>query len=302
MTLAPLREFAGGYLLTSLLLFGLVFSQASFADITLQQADGENLVIPQAAKKIITLAPNLAEIVFAAGAGERLIAVVEYSNFPEQVAEIQRVGDAFRVDLERIVALEPDLVIAWASGNPQTALQKLEQLGFTVLQVEITRPEEIADTVEMLAHAAGTDVIGKEVANRLRRELANLKQEYLGKTEVSYFYQVAARPLYTVNGQHIISRGLELCGGKNIFSELSSLAPQIDREAVIIADPQIMLAGRTPGEPASLDVWRDWSRLQAVEDNNLFYLPADQVSQATPRFLTSMALACQLLDQVRTPN
>ena len=302
MILAPFRDYVGGHLVTILLVFCLVFSQTGFADITLQQADGETLVIAQAATRVITLAPNLAEIVFAAGAGERLVAVVEYSNFPEQVTEIQRVGNAFRIDLERIVALEPDLVIAWASGNPQTALQKLEQLGFPVLQVEISQPEEIAGTVEMLAHAMGTDDTGQEVARQLREKLANLKQQYTGKTDVSYFYQVAARPLFTVNGQHIISRGLELCGGKNIFSELSSLAPQIDREAVIIADPQTMIAALAPGETTSLDIWRDWPRLQAIESDNLFYLSADEISQATPRFLDSMVLACQFLDQVRKSN
>jgi iron complex transport system substrate-binding protein len=279
--------------------FGLLATHTCIADITLPQANGETLTLPGPAERIITLAPNLAELVFAAGAGGQLKAVVEYSNFPAQVTQIPRVGDAFRIDLERIIELEPDLVIAWKSGNPQTALQKLKQLGITVWQIEITRPEEIANTVENISRAAGTDDKGEAVARQLRAKLANLQQQNSKKAPVDYFYQIAARPLYTINGQHIISRSLEICGGQNVFSDLPALAPQISRESVILANPQAMIAPETPGEAPALQVWQDWPRLQAVGNNSMLYLPADEISQATPRLLDRIDLACKLLDKVR---
>ena len=210
------------WLVRSLFLFtlsvsvGLITAQTSFAGITLPQANGETLSLPLPAERIITLAPNLAELVFAAGAGEQLKAVVEYSNFPAQVKQIPRIGDAFRIDLERIIELEPDLVIAWKSGNPQTALQKLEQLGFTVWQIEITRPEEIAEAVETISRAAGTQSVGQPVARNLRDKLADLRQQNADKSPVDYFYQIAPRPLYTINGQHIISRSLEEIGRAHV--------------------------------------------------------------------------------------
>jgi iron complex transport system substrate-binding protein len=290
----------GRIFLAVIVFCGLGTAHSTTASITLPQANGESLTLSSPAERIITLAPNLAELVFAAGAGEHLKAVVEYSNFPEQVAQIPRVGDAFRIDLERIIELKPDLVIAWKSGNPQTALQKLQQLGIRVWQIEISRPEEIADAVENISHAAGTQDIGEAVALQLRKRLTDLQKQNADKTPVDFFYQIAPRPLYTINNQHIISRSLAVCGGHNVFSELPTLAPQVSRESVIIANPQVMIAPETANNPPGLLVWQDWPQLQAVQNNNMLYLPADEISQATPRLLDSIDLACKLLDEVRS--
>jgi iron complex transport system substrate-binding protein len=299
MTGGVARAPVGRFFLALIFFTGLGKAQLSAADISLVQASGETLSLARPATRIVTLAPNLAELVFAAGAGEQLEAVVEYSNFPARVAQIPRVGDAFRIDLERIIELNPDLVIAWKSGNPQTALQKLQQLGVKVWQIEITRPEEIAETVANISRAAGTEAAGQAVASQLRNRLEVLQRENSGKVPVDYFYQIAARPLYTVNGQHIISRSLAICGGRNVFADLPALAPQINREAVINADPQVMIAPENPGEAPALLAWQEWPHLRAVQNNSLFYLPADEISQATPRLLDSIDLACQLLDQLR---
>ena len=282
-----------------ILLCSLATTAVADAEIELSQATGETLTLPEPARRIITLAPNLAELIFAAGAGEQLKAVVEYSNFPAEVAKLPRVGDAFRIDLERIIQLDPDLVIAWHSGNPQTALQKLQQLGITVWQLEITRPEQIADAVESMSRAAGTESTGVARARQLREQLAGLQRKNANKTPLNYFYQIAARPLYTINDQHIISRSLAVCAGHNVFSELAALAPQISRESVIIANPQVMIAPETPGDPPALLTWQDWPQLQAVKNGHMLYLPADEISQATPRLLDSIELACKLLDEVR---
>jgi len=296
------RVLARRFLLTLSISFGLIAAQTSVAGISLPQANGETLILSGPAMRIITLAPNLAELVFSAGAGDRLEAVVEYSNFPAQVAQLPRIGDAFRIDLERIIEIEPDLVIAWKSGNPQTALKKLEQLGIKVWQVEITHPEEIADVVENISLAAGSETTGQTVARQLRSRLATLQQQNAKKTPVNYFYQIAPRPLYTINGRHIISRSLEICGGQNIFSELPALAPQISLESVVIANPQAMIAPGIEGEAPALRAWLDWPQLQAVQNKNMLYLPADEISQATPRLLDSIDLACKLLDQVRSAD
>jgi len=292
-------RFPGRILLATIILILSAPLQTVLADILLTQANGEALTLPAPAKRIITLAPNLAELMFAAGAEDQLIAVVEYSDFPPAVSRIPRVGDAFRIDLERIIDLEPDLVIAWKSGNPQTALQKLEQLGVTVWQIEITRPAGIANAVESMALAAGTETHGKPAADKLRDRLEKVVKENAGKSPVGYFYQIASAPLYTINGQHIISHAMEICGGQNVFSELSSLAPQVSRESVILANPQAMIAPQIPGEPPALEVWQDWPRLQAVQNEAMLYLPADDISRAAPRLLDSIELACKLLDEVR---
>jgi iron complex transport system substrate-binding protein len=290
--------------ITTIVIASLVFLAAGVprdanATIDLPQANGETLSLSAPATRIITLAPNLAELVFAAGAGDHLQAVVEYSDFPAAVLQIPRIGDAFRIDLERIIELQPDLVIAWKTGNPQAALQKLEKLGINVWQMEITRPEEIADAVEIISLAAGTQAHGQAVAQQLRNKLSALSKENAGKTPVAFFYQIAPRPLYTVNGRHIISRSMEICGGQNVFADLQALAPQVSRESVILANPQVMIAPEITGEPPALNVWEDWPHLQAVQNRAMLYLPADDISRAAPRLLDGIELACKLLDEVR---
>lgn len=297
----PLHEFSHYLLIVFLCLAAVFATRPAAAAIELPQADGTQLVLATPAETIVTLAPNLAELVYAAGAGSKLVGTVEYSNYPPPVKQVPRIGDAFRVDLERIVQLEPDIVIAWQSGNPQTALQKLEQLGLVVWRVEITRPQQIADSVQRIAEAAGTEERGLPAAARLRWRLAELKRANAGKTPVSYFYQVSPRPLYTVNGSHIISRSLEVCAARNVFSDLAPLAPQINREALIAANPQVMIAPQVKGEPPALQAWQDWPNLRAVKNGALVYLPADEISQATPRLLDSLELACKLLDPMRKP-
>ena len=281
------------------LTLGLLSNTAS-AEIQLSQSNGEILHLPAPAKRIITLAPHLAELVYTAGAGEQLKAVVEYSLFPEAVKELPKVGNAFRIDLEQIIQLEPDLIIAWESGNPQIALQKLEQLGIVVWQIELSQPDEIAEAVESIAYAAGTESHGLPAAAELREKLAQLQRDNIGKPPIEYFFQIAAQPLYTVNGQHIISQSLAICGAKNVFFGLPTLAPQVSRESVVLADPQVMIATEIAGQSPSLDVWLDWPRLQAVQNNHLLYLPANEISQATPRLLNSIELACKLLDDIRS--
>jgi iron complex transport system substrate-binding protein len=274
-------------------------AQQALATIMLPQADGATLTLAKPAATIVTLAPNLAELVFAAGAGQQLVAVVEYSSFPAQVKQLPRVGDAFRIDLERIMQLDPDLVIAWQSGNPPDALQKLEQMGLKVWRIEISHPEQIAMSVEQISIAAGTEEHGRVLARQLHNRLEMLKRANAGKVPVSYFYQVSYRPLFTINERHIISRGLQLCAANNIFSGLATLAPQISREALVAADPQVMIAPQVLGDPPELEAWQAWPGLQAVKHNALLYLPADEISQATPRMLDSLELACKLLDAVR---
>ncbi len=271
--------------------------------VELLQADGTILVLPQAAQSIITLAPNLTELVYAAGSGDRLIATVEYSDYPAAATRLPRVGDAFRLDLEQILSLKPDLVIAWNSGNPQAALTRLRSLGIATWSIEIREPADIALVLEHIGKATGNPDSAREAAAQTRVKLARLQQQYAGATAVSYFYQVASSPLYTINGQHLVSRGFALCGGTNIFQDASMLAPQVSHEAVIAADPQVLFASASAGEENSLDRWLDWPRMQAVHQGALFTLPADEISRATPRTLDALAEGCRLLNEsrIRTP-
>ncbi len=263
--------------------------------IELPQADGSTLVLDQPARRIVTLSPHLAELVYDAGAGGHLLATVEYSNFPPPAASLPRVGDAFRIDLERILALEPDLVLAWDSGNPRPAIARLQSLGLRTWIIEIRSPDEIAEVLDAIGAATGMPEPAAAAAGRARRKLAAIATEFAGRSEVRYFYQVDARPLFTINGEHLIARGLALCGGRNVFADAGSLAPQVTREAVIAANPEVLFAPAVEAGSDPLAQWAEWPAIRAVGQGALYTLPADEISRATSRLLDAIARGCRLM-------
>lgn len=270
---------------------------AGASPVELPQADGTVLELPRPAARLITLSPHLTELVYAAGAGDRIIATVAFSEYPPAAAELPRIGDAFQLDLERILMLGPDLVLAWDSGNPRPAVARLQSLGLPVWVSEIHRPEEIALMLERIGRAAGTEEAGQVAAAEIRRRIEALAATYAGRPQVSYFYQIDARPLYTIGGDHLIAHSLALCGARNVFAMAGALAPQVTREAVIAADPQAFLAPSLQPGDDPLAEWREWPTLRAVQAGALYLLTADAISRATPRLLDAVATACRLLHQ-----
>jgi iron complex transport system substrate-binding protein len=278
------------------LLAAFIFPLAVNAEaIQLTQADGSIVELESPARTVVTLSPHLAELAFAAGAGDRLVATVEYSGYPEAALGIPRVGDAFRVDVERIVALHPDLVIAWDSGNPRLAVEQIRSLGLAVWSVEIRELDEIPETLEAMGQATGEQAIARRAAASFREREASLAERFRGVGQISYFYQVAEKPLFTINGEHLISKGLKLCNARNIFEDEAGLAFQVAHESVIVANPNALLAPWLEGEGDPLEGWRAWPRMTAVANDALYLLNADKISRATPRILDSLETACEKL-------
>ena len=285
-------------LLAGLLLAGLWLTAPLAADIQLNHHDGASLTIPAHARRVVTLAPNLTELVYASGGSRYLLATVEYSDYPEEAKALPRVGDAFRVDLEALVALKPDLVITWASGNPSALVQRLEQLGLPVWKTEIKHLRDISGLLQAMGRAMGTSEQADQAAAAFDMRLADVISRYTTTKTVKYFYQVAQKPLYTVNGSHMISQSLALCGGVNVFEKLDALAPSISFEAVLAEDPEAMFAPQSASMRGGLDQWRSWGSLKAVRQDHLYYLDADRISRAAPRFLDTLEQACHDLSEV----
>lgn len=289
-------------LLLSLALLAQLSAVTAQASVDLDQADGSGLTLEFPARSLVTLSPHLTELVFAAGAGKQIAATVEFSEFPAGAIDIPRIGDAFRLDIEQIVALRPELVIAWDSGNPRAAVQQLRSLGIPVWSVEIREPEEIADIIEAIGRATGHLESASQAALDFRTRLAGLASRYRDAEPMDYFYQVDARPLFTINGDHLISKGLASCGGHNIFQNEQGLAFQVAYESVIVANPDAMFAPWLEGDNDPLAAWRKWPGIQAVQQDALFLLNADKISRATPRLLDSLEMACKLLNKLRERN
>lgn len=249
------------------------------------------------AQRIVTLAPHLAELVYAAGAGERLVGTVEWSDYPPEAGTLPRVGDAFRLDLEALAALEPDLLLGWQGGNPDHLLEQLGQRGYRVVALAPQRLDDIGAQLVEIGRLAGTPGPAEAAAARFRAGLAALRAAQAGKSRVRVFYQVSWRPLYTVGGRQLISEVLALCGGHNIFADLGELAPAVSMEAVIARDPEVILAAEV--QQAELTEWRRWPAVTAVARGHLYAVDGDLVVRPSPRILEGTRQVCERLDRAR---
>lgn len=262
--------------------------------------NGREVSLEQPAQRIIALAPHIVENVFSAGAGEKLVGVASFSNYPELAAQVPVVGDYQAWSLEAIVALEPDLVLIWASGNGMHKLESLSRLGIPVYVSELRELSDIAASIRSIGTLAGTSAVGDAEAARLEREIEWLGKEYRGRTTVEVFYQVWNEPLQTINGEHMISRVLELCGARNVFADAVALAPKINIESVLHRNPDAIVAsGMGAARPEWLDEWSSYPSLRAVQHQALFAVDPDYLQRPTARLLIGAARLCRQLDTVR---
>ena len=284
-----------------LCLWLLSASSALAAGISVRDDTGATVSLAQPAQRIVTLSPHLAETVFAAGAGGQIVGTVDYSNYPEAARRIPRVGGYSRFDLEAVVALKPDLIIAWEGGNAPAHLQKLRRLGLPVYLSQISRLEDIAGEIERIGALAGTRQSADTAARTFRRRLADLQARYAGRPVVRTFYEVWHQPLKTVGGQQFISSVIRLCGGENVFGTLTATAPDVTIEAVLAANPEAIIAsGMGEARPEWLDDWQTRPGLLAVQRQNLFFIPPDLIQRHTPRLLDGAERLCQYLETARS--
>lgn len=261
---------------------------------------GRTIRLDRPAARIISLAPHATEQLFSAGAGAALVGTVQWSDYPEAARELPRVGDTWNLDLERIVALRPDLIVAWRSGNSPGAVERLEALGFTVFLSEPGSLEAIGSGIRRLGVLAGTGDTATRAVSEFLDRLARLRADHADRRTLRVFYQVWHEPTYTVNRDHLISRIIEMCGGANVFAGLGTLSPRIGVEAVLAADPEVIVAsGADAARPAWLDAWRQWPELAAVRDDQLHYIPPDLIQRHTVRILDGAGEMCRILDSAR---
>jgi len=268
------------------------------AEVTVHDDTGRNVHIPQAATRIVSLAPHLTEQLFAIGAGEKIVGAVDYSDYPEAAKAIPRVGGYSRLDLERILVLKPDLVVAWQSGNDARAVERLQDLGLTVYVSEPRHLPDIADSMVRLGTLAGVPEKGRQQAEAFRQHLDALRHQFQGEIKRTVFYQIWNQPLMTVSGRHLINDVITLCGGRNIFADLEVLTPNVSLEAVLAANPEVIIAsGMGKERPEWLNEWKRWPHLSAVKNSRLFVIDPNIIQRATPRLLLGAEKMCGFLHQ-----
>lgn len=263
---------------------------AARAALSVVDDAGRTVTLAAPAARVISLAPHTTELLYAAGGGARLVGAVAYSDYPPEANALPRVGSNTALDLERIVALKPDLIVVWRHGNDARQLDKLRELGIALFFSEPGKVDDVATNLERLGTLLGTEGTARAAAQHYRGEIARLRARYAARPVVSVFYQVWDRPLLTLNGTHIVSDAIALCGGRNVFGGLAARVPTVSVEAVVAADPEaIVTAARgatapTPDAPLpDLARWRAWPRMTAVARGNLFAIDGDLITRPGPR-------------------
>ncbi|MFD2179930.1 vitamin B12 ABC transporter substrate-binding protein BtuF [Veronia pacifica] len=247
--------------------------------------------------KVISLAPHATELAYAAGLGDALIAVDDYSDYPPEVDKLEHVASYRGINLERVVALKPDLVIAWKGGNPDKEVAKLEKLGIKVFYSNPKSLDETAQQIDALSKFAADPAKGSAVAEQVRSELAEIRAEQKGKTAVPYFYQLASDPLMTNGGNNWPAPLFKMCGGENVFKDAKAAYPMINKEQVIVNKPEAIFYSDNTDPKAFWESWK--SHLPAAQSDSVFSLNPDWLNRATPRALKAVRQICTALDKVR---
>jgi len=275
--------------------------QAAAQSLSVIDDSGKIVLLARPAQRIISLAPHLTELLFEIGAEQQVVGVIEFSDFPPQARTLPRIGGYRGLDLERIHAARPDLVIAWQSGNSAAQVARLENFGITIYRNEPHTLEDIALTLERLGKLTGRDTQARHAAQTLRARIEGLRSQYAARAPVRVFYQVWRQPLMTVGGRHVLNDVMHLCGGRNIFADLKTPSPTVNVEAVLALAPQIIVSGSASiGDLSDLVFWKRWRNIPAVRDNHLVVLDASTITRHTSRLADGATSMCAAIDRVRT--
>lgn len=268
--------------------------------ITVTDDRGAAVSVQQPAERVVSLAPFITELVFAAGAGDRLVAVSEHSDYPDAARGLPRVGNAFSVNLEELLSLRPDLVISWQSGIDPRTVQRLEAMAIPVLVLEPRDIDDVAEALERIGRLLGSSQAAEKRAREFSAAVDEIRMRYAHRARVSVFYQISRQPLMTLNGRHMITAILNLCGGQNVFQELTPIAPTVNREQVLARDPDAILISATAGRSSeSIGYWGRFPSLAAVRHDNVFTVDGDLLNRQTPRLVEGARQVCEVLDRAR---
>jgi iron complex transport system substrate-binding protein len=283
-----------------ILLWAATLSLHAGAAITVLDDDGKQVTLQKPALRVIGMAPLATERIYAAGGGAKIIAAVDYSDYPEAAKSLPRVGSNRQVDMERVAALKPDLIVIWLHGSSERQIEQIRALGIPMFHSEPKKLAEIPDSLNRIGKLLGTEKVADAAAADLRKQLAALSARYAGRAPVRMFYQVWDKPLHTLNGGHIVSDAVRLCGGENIYAHMKVTAPVVSQESVLGEDPEaIVSTGERSKEDGGVAIWRPFTTMTAVRRNNLFRIDGNLLNRAGPRMIAGAAALCEKLALAR---
>jgi iron complex transport system substrate-binding protein len=273
---------------------------ACVAAITVVDDAGKQVTLAAPARRIISMAPHVTELLFAAGGGERIVGAINFSDYPEAARKIPLVGSNAQIDMERVIALKPDLLVVWQSGNTRRQLEQLRELGIPIFQSEPDRLDDVATSLLRFGRLLGTEKVAAASAAGYRASIASLGARYASRPPVRVFYQIWDKPIYTLSSKHIIDDAIRLCGGRNVFAGLNVVAPSVSTEAVLQENPEAIFGGdqHDPGD-AGISIWNPYRSMLAVERGNLFRLEGELLTRPGPRMAQGAAQLCEKIELAR---
>ena len=262
---------------------------------------GAHISLSHPAQRIVSLAPGATEMLFAAGAGSRLVATVAYSDEPAAARQVPRIGDSSAIDMERLLVLKPDVIVFWPGGNNAAQISQLQRLGVTLYGQQVNRLADLGASPRRLGLMAGTHSAAGQRADEVEGLLARLRVRYANRPALTALLETWNQPLYTVGGRHIMSDVLSVCGAVNVFADLGQLSPAVQVEAVLMRDPDLIIAAAPPGGGAQwLEAWRRFPSMKAVRTGNLLDFQDQALSRLGPSVLDATANLCERIDAART--
>ena len=278
----------------------LAWTVAGHAAVKVVDDTGRVLSLAAPAHRVIAMAPHVTELLFAAGGGSAVVGAMNYSDYPAAAKSLPLVGSDAQIDIERVLALKPDLLVLWQSGNTAHQIEQLERLGVPVFYSEPKNLEQVATSVERLGILLGTGAAAGQAAAQYRADIARLRATYAQRPKVRVFYQVWDKPVYTLSDAHILGDALKVCGGENVFGALKVVAPSVSIEAVLQANPEAIIGSeKNDAADTGITMWQQYPRLLAVERGNLFRLPGVLLTRPGPRLSQGTALLCEKLQLAR---
>ncbi len=294
------------FFLLFVLLNGLVAEQAMALEIAaekvLDAASLETTSAPKPAQRIVALAPHIVEMLYEIGAGDRIVATVDYANHPEAAKAIPRIGGHAGISIERLLSYQPDLILFWQGGNQAQDLAKMQELG---LNVQLSEPKALADVAKelvMLGKLTGQEALAQQKADQFMTQLTNIEAQYQDKQALSVFYQLWSTPLMTINQDSWINQLVTSCNANNVFANAPTKTPQVSVENVLVAMPDVIVipdASSGEGNKQPDAGWQNWPQIPAVKKQQIIHTNGDVMHRFSSNMLVGLADMCQQLDSFR---
>ncbi len=273
-------------------------STANFFAVVTDQA-GREVTLADSPQRMISLSPSNTEIAFALGLAGRIVAVTDYCNYPPEAAEKEKIGGFSTPSLEKMLELEPDLVLA---GNMHEALlPQLEELGINTLVLVPGTLEEIATAIILLAETAGINEQGEALVASMRERIDQIRVPLAGLAEtekVRVYYEVYSDPLMTAGAGTIIDEIIALAGGVNIFGDVAQDYPKVSAELVVERQPEVILFPNFHGTAGLMQQTMaertGWRSIPAVQEDRAYAVDDDCFARPGPRIVEAVEEAARL--------